>query len=79
LEVEPLTDAGIEEAEQRAAIFRLFRELPDDQRRVLEMRFVEDRTTRDIAERLGRTEGAIKQLQFRGLETIRARIGGQNG
>jgi hypothetical protein len=27
---------------------------------------------------LGRSEGAIKQLQFRGLERLRARIGGKH-
>jgi hypothetical protein len=26
---------------------------------------------------MGRSEGAIKQLQFRGLENLRARIAGQ--
>ena len=39
------------------------------------MRFAEQRTIRDIAVRLGRTEGAVKQLQFRGLRTLRARLG----
>jgi RNA polymerase sigma-70 factor, ECF subfamily len=79
VEVEPLTDAGIEEAEYRAGIFRLVRELPEDQRRVIELRYAEDKSIRETAEALGRSEGAIKQLQFRGLETLRARIGGQNG
>src|SRR5580704_19518617 len=37
-------DSGIEEVEQRAAVQGLLRDLPDDQRRVIEMRFVEDRT-----------------------------------
>jgi RNA polymerase sigma-70 factor, ECF subfamily len=37
-------------------------------------RFVEDRSIRETAERLGRSEGAIKQLQHRALETLRRRL-----
>ena len=45
----------------------------------LELRFIEDKTTREVAEVLGRSEGAIKQLQFRGLETLRTQLGEANG
>ena len=80
--LEPWPEA--EEAEQEAAhdrarIFALLRELPADQRRVLELRFAEEKSTREVAEALGRSEGAIKQLQFRGLESLRARLGNQPG
>lgn len=69
----------IEETEQRAQVFRFVRDLPADQRRVIEMRFVEEKSIREIALELDRSEGAIKQLQFRGMEGLRARIGDQNG
>ena len=59
--------------------FALVRDLPEDQRKVLELRFVEEKSTREVAEALGRSEGAIKQLQFRALESLRARIGGKHG
>ncbi len=78
-ETDPLTDAGIEEAEQSASVFRLVRELPEDQRRVLEMRFVEDRSIREVADAMGRSEGAVKQLQLRAIEALPARTGGSNG
>jgi RNA polymerase sigma-70 factor (ECF subfamily) len=65
-----------EEVEERARLFRFVRGLPQDQRTVLEMRFVEGRSIRDIAERLNRTEGAIKQLQFRAVRSLRERMGG---
>ena len=29
----------------------------------------------DVAEQMGRSEGAVKQLQFRAFETLRARLG----
>ena len=71
-------EADQEEALDRARVFLMVRELPEDQRRVLELRFVEEKSTREVAEALGRSEGAIKQLQFRGLESLRARIGGKH-
>jgi RNA polymerase sigma-70 factor, ECF subfamily len=68
-----------EEIQDQARVFRLVRELPEDQRRVVEMRFSKQKSIKEIAVELGRTEGAVKQLQFRGLENLRARIGGKNG
>ena len=64
--------------EQRARLFRLVDRLPADQRRVVVMRFAEDKTIRAIASDLGRSEGAVKQLQFRGLQSLRALLGATN-
>jgi RNA polymerase sigma-70 factor (ECF subfamily) len=64
----------LERAEESARLFRLVDALPDDQRAVIVDRFVEDRSIRETAERLGRSEGAIKQLQHRALETLRRRL-----
>jgi|SRR4030095_3694307 RNA polymerase sigma-70 factor (ECF subfamily) len=63
-----------ESAERRASLYRAVRELPADQRRVIEMRFAEDRSIAEIARALGRSEGAVKQLQFRALGRLRARL-----
>ncbi|MFZ0036677.1 MAG: sigma-70 family RNA polymerase sigma factor [Candidatus Acidiferrales bacterium] len=72
-------DAGDQEVvERRAALFGLVSQLPEDQRRVLEMRFAEERSIREIARELGRSEGAIKQLQFRAVQTLRARVSESN-
>jgi RNA polymerase sigma-70 factor (ECF subfamily) len=71
--------ASLEEVEQRARLFRLVDELPADQRRVVIMRFAEQKSIREIARDLGRTEGAVKQLQFRGVQSLRARLGASNG
>ena len=62
--------------ERRAALFQLVDTLPEDQRSVIIQRFVEGRSIREIAQEFGRSEGAIKQLQFRALENLRARTGG---
>ena len=72
-------DVGLEEVEHRARLFRLVEHLPPDQRRVIVMRFAEQKRIREIAEALGRTEGAVKQLQLRGLQTLRARLSDQHG
>ena len=70
---------GLEEAERRARLFRLVRSLPRDQHRVIVLRFSEEMSIREIAQAMGRTEGAVKQLQFRALETLRARWAGETG
>jgi RNA polymerase sigma-70 factor (ECF subfamily) len=61
--------------ERRAAMFQIVDTLPEDQRSVIIQRFVEQKSIRDIAQAFGRSEGAIKQLQFRALENLRARVG----
>ena len=62
----------LEDSERRADLFRLVDALAEDQRRVVVMRFAEEKSIREIANALGRSEGAIKQLQFRALENLRA-------
>jgi RNA polymerase sigma-70 factor, ECF subfamily len=62
------------QAERQALFEELLSRLPEDQRRVLERRFYEQRSIREIAQELARSEGAIKQLQFRALETLRSQV-----
>ena len=57
--------SDLEDAERRALVFRHVRALPADERRVVSMRFAEDRSLKDVATALGRSEGAVKQLQIR--------------
>jgi RNA polymerase sigma-70 factor (ECF subfamily) len=63
------------EVEHRARLFRMVELLPEDQRRVVVMRFAEEKSIKEIAHALGRSEGAVKQLQFRGLQTLRSKLG----
>jgi len=71
---ESSSEVDVEEIEQRALLFKAVDALPDDQRRVIIMRLAEEKSIRDIAAELDRSEGAIKQLQFRGLENLRNRL-----
>jgi RNA polymerase sigma-70 factor (ECF subfamily) len=63
-----------EEADRLARVFRNVSELPADQRRVIRLRFSQDQSIREVAEALGRSEGAVKQLQFRALQALRERM-----
>ncbi len=72
-------EASLEDVEQRAQLFRLVDRLPPDQHRVIVMRFAEQKRIREIAHELGRTEGAVKQLQLRGLQNLRARLSDTHG
>ena len=74
-----LAEAGnteIEEVERRATLFRLVDTLPDEQRRVVVLRFVDEKSIKEVAREIRKTEGAVKQLQFRALSSLRARMEG---
>jgi RNA polymerase sigma-70 factor (ECF subfamily) len=65
----------LEDIEQRIALYQHVDRLPDLQRRVIQMRFVEEKSIREVAAALDRSEGAVKQLQLRALEHLRKSMG----
>jgi RNA polymerase sigma-70 factor, ECF subfamily len=71
-----LKDDSAVDAEQRAALFQLVDGLPAEQQRVVVMRFVEQKSIKEIAKEIRKTEGAVKQLQFRALQKLRAQMEG---
>ena len=71
----PPETAGLDvDLEQRAMLFQLIDRLPEAQRRVIELKYMEDRSLLEIASALGKTEGAVKQLQRRALEHLREEL-----
>jgi RNA polymerase sigma-70 factor (ECF subfamily) len=70
------SSSDLESIDYHAHLFHLVGGLPEVQSRVIYERFVEQRTIREIADRLKKTEGAVKQLQFRALQTLRAQMEG---
>ena len=74
VEEDDLSDSG-PDIESSVLLGKLMQSLPHDQRRVVERRFVDQRSIREIALEMGRSEGAIKQLQLRALQNLRARFG----
>jgi RNA polymerase sigma-70 factor, ECF subfamily len=76
LEAAPANPAEIEDVERRATLFQLVDTLPGEQRRVVMLRFVEEKSIKEVAREIHKTEGAVKQLQFRALSNLRARMEG---
>jgi RNA polymerase sigma-70 factor (ECF subfamily) len=69
-----LSHAG-DEIERSVMLAELVDLLPPDQRHVVLLRFVKQNSIREIANDLGRSEGAVKQLQLRALENLREKLG----
>lgn len=66
-----------DEAEARAAadrVRRMLSVLPVDQQAVLTLRVVADLSLEEVAEAIGRSIGAVKQLQRRGLLALRGSL-----
>ena len=81
LESRMLPDAGADPAEHAAANDRAAEvraavaALPQDQRQAIVLRFGGDLRNREIADIMGRSEGAVKLLTFRALTALRHRLG----
>ena len=68
----PPSDDDIARAETRAIVHGLVDRLAADHRAVIAMRFGEDLSVAETARRLGRSPGAVRQLQRRALVELRA-------
>lgn len=64
----------VEEWERADWIEERLAALPADQRQVVQLRFYDDLSFDTVAERMGRSEGAVKQLLRRALAALRVRI-----
>jgi RNA polymerase sigma-70 factor (ECF subfamily) len=71
LDIEAGTTRRLEAAEAWDAVGRL----PDDRRRALVLRFVDEMSTAEIAGVLGRSEGAVRVLIHRGLRAVARDLG----
>jgi RNA polymerase sigma-70 factor, ECF subfamily len=65
----------LEDIERRIELYQHVEQLPDLQRKVIEMRFIAEKSIREVAAALDRSEGAVKQLQLRALENLRKSMG----
>ena len=65
--------------DEAATALRAVRALPDDRRRALLLRFVDEMTTAEIAGVLGRSEGAVRVLIHRALGAVARELGGDRG
>lgn len=80
---DPRSSASAEEqalSELRAVeLYRLLAELNEDQRTVVALRVVAQLTLEETAEVVGKSIGAVKQLQRRGLLALRAALHAREG
>ena len=67
--------ATAEQRELRQRVARALGQMPDGQREVITLRYVLALSLAETAAAVGRTEGAVKQLQLRGLATLKGLLG----
>ena len=67
--------ASAEQTELRGTMAQALGRLPEGQREVLMLRYVLSLSVAETAAIVGRTEGAVKQLQLRGLASLRGVLG----
>lgn len=71
---EPSAEHHAEVNESTRRVMRMLDRLPPDQREVLVLRILGDLTIDQISEIMGRSRGAVKQLQRRGMVTLRGMV-----
>ena len=71
--------ATAERRELRLRVAKALSEMPDGQREVITLRYVLALSLAETAAAVERTEGAVKQLQLRGLATLKSLLGSRGG
>lgn len=64
--------------EEQELLWDTVAELPEAQREVVRLRYLEDLTIEEIAGRTGRTTGAIRVLLHRSMHSLRKRLNGKD-
>jgi RNA polymerase sigma-70 factor, ECF subfamily len=75
----PGPEHGVLQAGRREALLNGLDQIALAQRMVLRMRFLEGRTTEEIATLTGRNTAAVRQIQARGLNALRNALGAEWG
>jgi RNA polymerase sigma-70 factor (ECF subfamily) len=70
-----MAEANLIRAETREAVLRALDALADEERLVLEWKYVESLSVREIAARLARTEKAVEAILYRARMSFRAACG----
>ena len=67
----PHPEDKLELEDDQRRLLRLIRHMPEDRQQLLILKFVEQMSNRDIAQIMGRSEGAVKSLYHRTLLALR--------
>lgn len=65
------SEKAMQNNEKSERVFALLNKLPTQQRTVIELLKLEELSVKDVAQRTGLSESAVKVTAFRGYETIR--------
>ena len=71
-------DVGALESIGRASLLELIEGLSHEQRQVLTLKFVFNFSNREVGTILGKSEGAVKQLQHRALVSLQRELAGRS-
>lgn len=72
-------EAAVETKLTQERLQRAIPKLTDDQQQVIILRFIEGLSNAETAQILGKSEGAVKSLQHRGLISLRRILEGEGG
>lgn len=70
-------DEGFEQVEQRAMLREVISKLPENEREILLLRFVANKTQTEIAAIVGVSQMQVSRLVARGLKKLRASLGAE--
>jgi len=70
----PDLDNKIDLEEKTKKLLETIKSLKETEREVIMLRFVEDMPTKEVAEAIGKSEGAVKVIQHRALENLRRKL-----
>jgi RNA polymerase sigma-70 factor (ECF subfamily) len=76
---EPTPDEQAIQSDERRQLHAAIARLTPDQREVVMMRFIEERSSAEVAALTGRSEGAVKVMQHRALGALAKLLGGSRG
>jgi RNA polymerase sigma-B factor len=72
-----IVDEGFEQVEQRALLREVISKLPENEREILLLRFVANKTQTEIAAIVGVSQMQVSRLVARGLKKLRASLGAE--
>ncbi len=68
------SETAVDDKARIAAVYEALQYLTDVERQVITMRFIEELSVREVALVLGKREGTVRVMQYRGLKKLRTHV-----